>query len=151
MAKKQEEQLAFDAEGLLALASSLKTEYITPDELQAPMGLWIRELTGHEREVITRMGGKVKMYDDGAKEIDLSTMNPEANVKMCLCALVTDETGQTQMFRQGRVDADKLKMLPAHTLDTIVRHVRSLSAMDQASIDAAKKNSKTQNSEDGLS
>ena len=153
MAKKTEEATAyqvFSPDEFLELANNLKTEFITPEELGAKKGVWIRELTGHERQVIVGMGGKIRIYEDGGREVDLASGNPDANIKLCLYSMVTDETGQEQMFRAGKQDADRLKKLPAHVLDTITRRVRALSGMDAESIEAAKKNSKTQKNDDGL-
>lgn len=144
----EDKKPVFSAEDFLAEASSLKTEFVTAEELGLSRGVWIRELNGYERERIMALGGKVTLYDDDRKEIDMRDIAPGASAKIAMMALVTDEAGSKQMFRPNQ--EKDLQRLGSRVLDVISKRVRKLSGMTDESAAEAKKKSASQSSDDGL-
>lgn len=147
--------MAFKASDFLKAAGRLKTDYIQAEELGLEDGVWIRELTGSEREQIMRQGGTVRMLPGDVKEIDMSSMKPGTSAKMACFALiepkypddiVLDEDGipselqieYEQMFAPN--ETPKLHSLGGDVLDVISRRVRKLSGMDGEAIEEKKEN-----------
>lgn len=138
------------ANGVLTLdqfldaAGHLKTRYISPEKLQLPGGVWVRELTAHQREMVIARGGTLVMYEvDGEQrqELDLGS-GKGASSLIVSYALVTDETGSQRMFK--KIDDPRIRKLSSHVIDTITREVRDLSGMTKESRDDIKNGSGNQ-------
>ena len=133
-----------NAQSFLDLAGKLKTSYITPEELGLGAGVWVRELTGSEREEIQKAGGTLKMNKDGSQEYDMSSMRRGTLAIIAAYGMVVPKYPDTISYGEdGKPDAEAieydqmfaknitptLSQLSSQVLDVIAGRVRLISGL----------------------
>ena len=133
-----------NAESFLNLAGKLKTSFITPKELGLAQGVWVRELTGSEREEVQKAGGTLKMNKDGSQEYDMSSMRKGTLAIIATYGMVMPKYPDSISYDDdGKPDAEAieyeqmfaknitptLSQLSSQVLDVIAGRVRLISGL----------------------
>ena len=144
-----------DSTTFLSSAGRLRTAHIPAADLGLSAGVWVRELTGSERERIQSMANaKVKQFQDGTQEIDMSNMSRDTMATIAVFTLIEpkhpagveyndqglpidgDRIEYVEMFKRNQVT--DLRNMSSTVLDAISKKVRELSGMTKSAIDEKK-------------
>lgn len=119
----------------LNLANELRVEAVDLAEIGRKGLVFVRELTDGERESLNRLKGKIQ-FKGRSSIVDSKDFPKGASARILKLGLVTDETGQAQMFDElkKQLQTDKAVMehlakMPNAVVNLLVKRINVLSGI----------------------